>query len=175
MTFPRLSGSILAAALVWGALAQAQQVVPPGDDGFRKYGEVGEWVVYVDIARGSCLIERAQDGRVVQMGLTADHRFGYVGVFAQIDTDLAQGETEEVFIEIDGMVFQSEVTGIKGNVTGGYNGGYVLANNPAFADAVANGRNMTVFPGNDGMFTVDLTGTKKAMEAARACNRAQLG
>lgn len=154
---------------------QAEDAVPPGNDGFNKFGEVGDWTVYVDNERKSCLIERVGDGNVVQMGLTKDHSFGYLGVFSQGDTGVKAGSKEEIFIDIDGVIFSSEATGMKGNITKGYSGGYILANNPVFIDAIANKYKMTVFPENEGMFTVDLTGTKKAMEMARTCNTEQAG
>ncbi|MFD3189056.1 hypothetical protein ACFMPD_02120 [Sedimentitalea sp. HM32M-2] len=165
-----------AACVIAGATgAIADSTVPPGNDGFTKFGEVGDWNVFVDNERRSCLIERASDNNVVQMGLTKDHQFGYLGVFAKGDTGITSGEKEEIFIVIDDAVFSSVATGMKGNVTEGYSGGYILANNPEFIDAVANKHEMIVFPEKEAMFAVDLTGTKKAMEMARTCNAEQGG
>lgn len=160
---------VAAVAAISATCAFAQ----PGDAGFTKYGEVEGWNVYVDNEKKSCLIERAGDDNVVQMGLTKDHQFGYLGVFAKGDTGVKKGSKEEIFIDIDGTLFSSTATGMKGNITKGYSGGYILANNPVFIDAVATKYTMTVFPEKEGMFTVDLKGTYKAMEAARKCNNEQ--
>jgi hypothetical protein len=153
--------------------AFAQEAVAPGNDGFAPYGNAGDWNVFIDTERKSCLAERVREDSIVQMGLTKDHGFGYLGVFSSRDTGIKRGETEDIFIDIDGVIFASTATGMKGNITEGYSGGYILANNPMFINAVANGTKMIVFPETDGMFTVDLEGTKKAMEMALACNLEQ--
>ena len=164
----------LAVSLVSATLAMAADPVPPGDDGFTKYGEAEGWNVFVDNEKKSCLIERVDEaGNVVQMGLTKDHNFGYVGVFSKGDTGVKRGEESEIFLDIDGVLFSSTATGMKGNITEGYSGGYILANNPVFIDAVAKKYVMTVFPGEQAAFTVDLKGTYKAMDMARKCNSEQ--
>lgn len=175
MHFTKSFLTVTVATLLLAPMAHAEDAVPPGNDGFSRYGNVGDWTVYVDNERKSCLIERATDGNVVQMGLTKDHDFGYLGVFSKGETGVKAGSKEEIFLDLDGVVFSSEATGMKGNITEGYSGGYILANNPVFVDAIANSYKMTVFPRKDGMFTVDLTGTKKAMEMARSCNLEQGG
>ena len=64
---------------------------------------------------------------------------------------------------------------MRGNITKGYSGGYVLSDSPEFAKDIAQQYVMTVFPEKEYAFTVDLAGTKKAMEMARACNQEQIG
>ncbi len=58
---------------------------------------------------------------------------------------------------------------------GGYSGGYILTDDPAFKRAVAKQYTMTVFPQTAGAFVVDLTGTYKAMAAGRKCLSEQTG
>lgn len=175
MPFRNLAVAALVAGLLSSTTVVAEEALAPGDDGFAPFGTSGDWNVFVDTERKSCLIERVTEDSIVQMGLTADHAFGYIGVFSSRDTGIKRGEKEDIFIDIDGVIFQSQATGMKGNITEGYSGGYILANNPVFIDAVANGSSMIVFPETDGMFTVDLEGTKKAMEMARECNLQQAG
>jgi len=162
-------------AMVAATMAfSGQDAVPPGDDGFTKYGEVEGWTVYIDVERGSCLIERVDEAEnIVQMGLTKDKNFGYLGVFTKADIGIKKGKKEKIYLDIDGTLFVSESTGMKGNISKGYSGGYVLANNPVFIDAIANKYTMIVFPRKQGAFTVDLAGTKKAMAEARKCNAEQ--
>ena len=175
LNFKTITGGISIAMIsATMAMAADEAAVLPGSGGFTKYGEVEGWTVYVDVERKSCLIEAVDVAEnVVQMGLTSDHNFGYLGVFSKGDTGVKKGKKSDIFIAIDGELFSSESTGIKGTVTKGYSGGYILANNPAFIDAVANKYEMIVFPNQKGAFVVDLTGTKKAMEMARKCNGEQ--
>ena len=143
-------------------------------DNFLLYGEVDGWKVYVDQEKKSCLIE-AVDGaeNVVQMGLTKDRGVAYVGVFTKAETDIKKGDTEAVGIMLGDKLFVGEATGMRGNITKGYSGGYVLTDDPDFVDAVANEKVMAVFPKKSFGFNVDLTGTKKAIEMARECNAKQ--
>lgn len=172
-SFKAILGGVAGAALS-ATIAMAADPVPPGNDGFTKYGEVEGWNVFIDNEKKSCLIERIDEaGNVVQMGLTKDHQFGYVGVFSKGDTGIKKGKESEIFLDIDGVLFSSTSTGMKGNITDGYSGGYILANNPVFIDALAKKYIMTVFPNKKAAFEVDLKGTYKAMDAARKCNSEQ--
>lgn len=144
-------------------------------DTFLKYGEVEGWKVFIDQDKKSCLIEAVDDAEnVVQMGLTEDRGVGYVGVFTKAKTDIKSGEKEAVAILLGDNLYVGEATGMKGNITKGYSGGYVLSDDPQFADDIARKEVMLVFPEKEFAFTVDLTGTYKAMEMARKCNAEQL-
>ncbi|WP_299985498.1 hypothetical protein [uncultured Ruegeria sp.] len=144
-------------------------------DTFLKFGEVEGWKVFIDQDKKSCLIEAVDDDEnVVQMGLTEDRGVGYVGVFTKAETNIKKGEKEAVAILIGDNIYVGEATGMKGNITKGYTGGYVLSDDPQFADDLAKKKVMIVFPEKEFAFTVDLTGTYKAMEMARKCNEEQL-
>ncbi|CUH48273.1 MULTISPECIES: hypothetical protein [Ruegeria] len=144
-------------------------------DTFLRYGEVEGWKVFIDEDKKSCLIEAVDDAEnVVQMGLTEDRGVGYVGVFTKAKTDIKRGEKEAVAVLLGDNIYVGEATGMKGNITKGYSGGYVLSDDPQFADDLAKQKVMVVFPEKEFAFTVDLTGTYKAMEMARKCNEEQL-
>lgn len=144
-------------------------------DTFERYGEVEGWKVFVDKDKKSCLIEAVDDAaNVVQMGLTEDRSVGYVGVFTKAKTDIKRGDKEAVAILLGDNLYVGEATGMKGNITKGYSGGYVVSDDPQFADDLAKQKVMAVFPEKSFGFTVDLTGTYKAMEMARECNEKQL-
>ncbi len=144
-------------------------------DTFLKYGEVEGWKVFIDENKKSCLIEAVDDAEnVVQMGLTEDRSVGYVGVFTKAETDIKRGEKEAVAILLGDNIYLGEATGMRGNITKGYSGGYVLSDDPQFAEDIAKKHVMIVFPEKDFAFTVDLTGTYKAMEMARKCNEEQV-
>jgi hypothetical protein len=145
-------------------------------DTFMKYGEVEGWKVFIDEEKKSCLIEKVDDlDNVVQMGLTADRSAAYVGVFTKADTDIKAGDTEGVAILIDEDLYIGEATGMRGNITKGYSGGYVLSDDPKFIEDIARKYVMIVFPEKEYAFTVNLEGTFKAIEMARECNKSVMG
>lgn len=164
--------TILAASLMTALATSAAA----GDAPFLKYGEVEGWGVFIDTEKSSCLIEKTDDlGNVVQMGLTKDRSVGYVGVFTTADTDIKRDDAQAVLISLDGNLYAGEAKGMRGNITKGYSGGYVLSDDPQFVDDLARKHMMTVFPETSYGFTVNLAGTYKAIELARSCNKEQLG
>ena len=46
-------------------------------------------------------------------------------------TDIKRGETEAVAILLGDNIYLGEATGMKGNITKGYSGGYVLSDGSA--------------------------------------------
>ena len=145
------------------------------EDKFLKYGDVEGWNVYIDQEKKTCLIEAIDaEENVVQMGLTADRAFGYLGVFTKGETTIKAGETEAVAILIGDNMYIGEAMGMRGNITKGYSGGYVVSDDPQLAEDIAQQYEMVVFPEKEHGFVVDLTGTKKAMEMARECNEKQI-
>ena len=145
-------------------------------DTFTKYGEVEGWKVYVDQEKKSCLIEAVDSAEnVVQMGLTKDRSVGYLGVFTKGKTDIKAGDTEAVAILIGENMYIGEVTGMRGNITKDYSGGYVLSDSPQFVKDIEQQYEMVVFPEKEYAFVVDLSGTKKAIALASECNEKQMG
>lgn len=144
-------------------------------DTFTNYGQVEGWNVFVDAEKMSCLIEKSDDvGNVVQMGLTTDRSVAYVGVFTKAKTKIKKGDKEAVVIAIGPDLYVGESTGMRGNITKGYSGGYVLSDDPQFIEDIARQYTMSVFPETEYGFVVDLTGTLKAIEMAGKCNAEQL-
>ena len=160
---------LLGAAILAVSAAQASA------DTFLKYGEVEGWKVYIDQEKKSCMLESVDSAEnVVQMGLTEDRAVGYLGVFTKGETEVSSGETETVAILIGENMYVGEAMGMRGNITKGYSGGYVLSDDPQFAKDIAQQYVMTVFPEKTYGFTIDLAGTKKALEMARECNEKQI-
>lgn len=161
--------------VIAAALSTLALTTTAGADTFLKYGEVEGWKVFIDEQKQTCLIEAIDDlENVVQMGLTEDRGVGYLGVFTKGETNIKQGEEEAVAILIGENIYLGEATGMRGNITKGYSGGYVLSDNPQFVKDIEQQFEMIVFPETDYAFTIDLTGTKKAIEMARDCNTKQL-
>lgn len=142
---------------------------------FQPYGSVEGWNIFVDTAKKSCLIEAVDAAEnVVQMGLTKDRGVAYIGVFTKAETGIKKGDAGAIAILLGEKLFVGEATGMRGNITKGYSGGYVLTDDPAVVEAVAKEHEMIVFPEKAYTFAVNLTGTYKAIEMARECNAKQL-
>lgn len=164
MKIRTIFGAVLAAATATAAMA----------DRFSNYGSVEGWNVFIDHEKKSCLIEKIDDfENVVQMGLTRDRGIAYIGVFTKAETDIEKGQTQAVAVILGDNTYFGEATGMRGNITKGYSGGYILTDNPRVVEDVAQQYEMLVFPETSYAFAVDLTGTKKAIEMARECNREQ--
>lgn len=173
MKFFKSLAMVAAVLSISATSAYAADAVLPGNGTFTKFGETEGWTVFVDVERKSCLIERMDaESNVVQMGLTSDHKLGYLGVFSKT-ADLGSAGKEDIFVDLDGVMYSAQATRMKKNITEGYTGGYILANNPQFAADLAKKYTMTVFPEKEQAFVVDLAGTYKAMELARSCNAEQ--
>jgi hypothetical protein len=161
----------IALTLTAGLLANAALA-----EKFTGYGAIEGWNVYVDTEKKSCMVEAKDDfDNVVQMGLTRDRGVAYIGVFTKAKTDIQRGSKSAVAVLIGDNIYVGEATGMRGNITKGYSGGYVLTDDPKVFDDIANAYTMTVFPEKEYAFIVDLSGTKKALELARKCNAEQAG
>lgn len=142
---------------------------------FSGYGAVEGWNIFVDHEKKTCLIEKKDDlENVVQMGLTEDRGVGYVGIFTKAETDIKKGKTNEIGILLGDNLYMGEATGMRGNITKGYSGGYILTDSPQMVDDIAKEEKMIVFPETTYTFSVDLEGTYKAIEAAQKCNEEQM-
>ncbi len=152
------------------AYAQNQSPLPKATDVLVRYGDdIEGWTVYANQTRGDCLIVRSDGPNSVQMGVTANEEVGYLGVFTKLDIGLQNGTNSQIFVSIDGQLFEGVATSTSGELKGGYSGGYILTDDPKFKRAVAKRYKMTVFPETKGTFVVDLKGTFKAMAAGRKC------
>jgi hypothetical protein len=161
--------TVTSAVLSFSIGALAQNPVPKASDVLVKYGEVENWTVYANQTRGDCLIVREYGLGSVQMGVTADQEVGYLGVFTKEDIGLRNGTKSEIFVTIGGNLYGGIATSTKGELKGGYSGGYILTDDPTFKRDLAKQYEMIVFPETKGTFVVDLKGTYKAMAMGRKC------
>ncbi|MEQ9695226.1 hypothetical protein [Shimia sp. SDUM112013] len=163
MTLKSLTAAALLATLATTASAEGK---------FEHFGSVEGWNVFIDHEKKSCMIEAVDDlENVVQMGLTKDRGVAYVGVFTKAETNIKKGDKEGVAILLGDNLYTGEVTGMRGNITKGYSGGYVLTDDPQFVEDFAKQYEMVVFPEKEFGFIVDLKGTLKAIEMGRECNQ----
>ncbi|WP_204113257.1 hypothetical protein [Shimia biformata] len=140
------------------------------DGHFKLFGQSEGWNVFTDTEKMTCMIESSDDaGNVVQMGLTQERDVAYVGVFTQAETGIKRDSKEAVAILLGDKLYIGEATGMRGNITKGYSGGYVLSDDPQFVEDIQKQYKMVVFPEKEYSFIVDLSGTYKAIEMARDC------
>ena len=163
MTFMKTTAAALIAVVAaTGAMAESK---------FTHFGSVEGWNVFLDHEKKSCMIEAKDDfDNVIQMGLTADRSVGYIGVFTKAETNIKKGQKEAVAVLLGETLYVGEATGMRGNITKDYTGGYVLTDDPEIVTAIQKEYTMSVFPEKAYGFTVDLTGTYKAIEMGRECN-----
>lgn len=138
---------------------------------FEKVEVVEGWTIWKDHEKSSCFMERLDEaGNVVQMGLTADHSLGYVGVFTKAETDIKKGENTPIQIFVGDRYYKGEAQGMRGNISNDYTGGYFLSASANLAEDIAKQYVMTVFPDKEYAFDINLDGTLKGMAAAKSCN-----
>ncbi len=168
MTIKNVLASSVAAILTASVALADDGVLPKDNAEFVKWGEESGWTIFIDKSRNSCLIERVDENtNVVQMGLTADKEFGYLGVFTKADIEF---EDDKVHLLLDEEAYVADSTAAPSNLASGYKGGYILANNPKFVEDVQRRYNMIVMPDSNFGFEISLDGTLKAIDAARVCN-----
>ncbi len=146
------------------ALAAAPAPAQP----YNAKGEVEGWRIFHNEANNSCFMETiTEDGLIMQMGTGgASSDMGYLALYTEGETDIRNGETGHIQIELGGLVYGGEAVGVDKD---GYSGGYFLGNNPILSLDLATQDTLTVNPNGANVFTVDLGGAGAAVEATRAC------
>jgi hypothetical protein len=154
-------------------------VAPAVSQPYEAMGEVGDWKVFFNEESGGCFVERqTEDGVVMQMGTEAamlsedGNNYGFIAVYVPVLTEIQPGETRPVRFQLGDTTYGGDAVGAARD---GYFGGYAVANSRSFIDDVANLQTMTVNPDTDRSLEIDLTGTKAALEALRACQSEKSG
>lgn len=163
-----ITALLLAAATP--ALAADQDVLPLNTDEIAHYRDVGQWGVHENLTRGSCFISRADDaGHLVQIGLTKDNDYGYIGIF-QKGIELEEG-TNAVAIVVNGNLYVGQSKTVAHGASDGYQGGYVIANDKQLRLDLEQQDEMVVFPDQPFTVTVQLDRVRNAIYEARECTR----
>ncbi|WP_129431644.1 hypothetical protein [Roseovarius sp. A46] len=153
------------------ALAADQDVLPLNSDEIAQYRNVGEWVVHENRTRGSCFISRSDaEGHLVQIGLTNDNNYGYIGIF-QRGIELEEG-TNAVAILVNGNLYVGASKAVVHGASGDYQGGYVIANDENKKQLrldLEKQKEMIVFPDKPFTVTVNLDHVRNAIYEAREC------
>ena len=163
----------IAAILVLGAapvLAADEDVLPLETDKIADYRDAGEWMVRENKTRGTCFISRSDAaGNLVQMGLTKNTEYGYIGIFKK-DANLTEGD-EMVAIVVNGNLYVGKARKLIHGASGDYKGGYILANDKQVRLDLESADEMIVFPESPYTVAVDLKGVRNAIYEARKCTR----
>jgi len=153
------------------AVAADQDVLPLNSDEIAQYRNVGDWVVHENRTRGSCFISRSDDaGHLVQIGLTKDSDYGYIGIF-QKGIELEEG-ANAVAILVNGNLYVGESKAVVHGASDDYQGGYVIAsdeNKKQLRLDLEKQKEMVVFPDKPFTVTVNLDHVRNAIYEAREC------
>ncbi|MEM9128004.1 MAG: hypothetical protein AAGB28_19595 [Pseudomonadota bacterium] len=155
--------SVVAAIGATSATAQA-----------TRYAIESGWTVYVNNATLGCFAERVQpDGYVFQLGqANKGDDFGFLALYANEDVGIETNEANRIVFQIDGTAYQGYSIG---NRQDQYDGGVVYTANPAFAEALSDQSELTMFPGEENQYTVDVAGIGAAIAKTRECITTQGG
>lgn len=155
------------------ALAADPDVLPLNTDEIAHYRDVGDWVVHENRTRGSCFISRTDDaGHLVQIGLSKDSDYGYIGIF-QKGIQLEEG-TNAVAVLINGNIYVGESKALVQGASDDYQGGYVIAKDEIRKQLrldLESQSEMIVFPDKPYTVTVNLDHVRNAIFEARECTQ----
>lgn len=143
------------------------EVLPEASDEIRRYRKAGDWVIYENLTRSTCFMTRNyENGGAVQMGLTKDGKYGYIGVF--VKGAEVEEEIEDVTVLVNGNLY----TG-KGypavHLEGDFQGGYLLANNTRLRYDLGKGEELIAYPDQGYGVTFDLKAAGNAIFEVRKC------
>lgn len=136
------------------------------------HGTSGDWAVLVNPANGNgCLMERQLDsGTLVQIGYAPDKNGAFFAAYNAEWTTIEVGATGQVLLDFGDSRFQGEVVGATYK---DLPGGYAFFNNPEFASEFGRRFDVTIVGESGATEVVDLSGSKVALEAVRACQNEQ--
>ena len=166
MSLKKYSFALAAALVATPLFAGEEAVLPASSDEAEKYRNAGDWTVYKNLTQSSCFAVRAGDTTAVQLGLTKDKQYGYIGVF--VKGAEVSDEEQAVAIVVNDNIYVGEV-GPATHLTDGYQGGYVLANNKDLRLDMERADEMVAFPESVNKVTVDLAKSRAAIYEARKC------
>ncbi|WP_299848814.1 hypothetical protein [uncultured Roseovarius sp.] len=167
MTIGKLTTVLCAALIAAPAFAGEESVLPASGDEIEKYRNAGDWTIYKNMTQQSCFTVKAGETTAVQLGLTKDKQFGYIGVFMK-GADVAE-ENQAVAVAVNDNIYVGEA-GSATHLTDDYKGGYVLANDKQLRLDLEKAAELIAFPESANVVTVDLKGSGNAIYEARKCN-----
>ena len=166
----KLTPTLTAIALACAApfAAAAQDILPTRGDKISEFRTAGAWHIRKNETRNVCFASYKSDsGAIVQFGFINDETAGYLGLFSQRASDVAA--TQEIAVLANGHLYVGEATGMGPSIEDGYEGGYILVNNPEFVKDIEIGQELIAFPDMPNSYIVDMSGAKNAVYEVRKC------
>ncbi|WP_299354312.1 hypothetical protein [uncultured Shimia sp.] len=151
-------------ALMFAGATSAAELSP--------FGVLGDWEIKVDPSNGNgCLMERKlSSGTRVQIGVVPDKEGAFFAAYNPSWTSIEEGQTGQLLFDFGDSRFQGEVVGVKKD---DIPGGYAFFNNPNFVSEFGLRFDVTLKGENGTTETIDLTGSKVALDAVKACQDSQ--
>jgi len=134
--------------------------------------EIGTWEVLVDPAVGNgCLAQRVfDDGTLVQIGAEPARNGGFFAAYNAEWSDIKDGATGIVNFDFGDARFAGDVVG---RINQNLPGGYAFFDNPNFVTEFGKRQSVKVTGESGRLVEIDLTGSKRAIEAVLACQKEQ--
>lgn len=167
-----LSGLIGAFAVFAASAAYAadEDVLPTAGDQIEAFWKSTYWTIYKNNTRQSCFIQWSGETSVVQAGLTNAQDAYYLGAFVKDFEPVEPVEGERgIAIILNGNLYVGGVTTVSRTLSGGFEGAYMLLNNPNFITDLEVAGEFIAFPDSPNTVTVTLTTPANAIGRARDC------
>ncbi len=136
------------------------------------WGEMGAWEILVDAAVGNgCLAQRVfEDGTLVQIGAEPARNGGFFAAYNAEWSDIENGATGVVNFDFGDARFAGDVVG---KIDQDLPGGYAFFDNPNFVTEFGKRQSVKISGESSRLVEIDLTGSKRAIEAVLACQEEQ--
>lgn len=149
------------------ATAADTDVLPVTSDDIQFYRTASGWIVYKNVTRESCFATKKDDTQAIQMGLTSNKNVGYLGGFS---TEYSPDNGAQfVKFEVDGRPFTGTAVDVSSPLNEGFEGAYVLVNNPNFVDSVRYSYEMSVHLEKSTNVVMNTSGAYYAIYEAEQC------
>ncbi len=166
----KLTATLTAITLACAApfAAAAQDILPTRGDEISNFRSAGAWQIRKNETRGLCFASyKSESGAIVQFGFAEDETAGYLGLFSQRVADVAA--EQKIAVLANGNLYVGEATGMGPSIEDGYEGGYILINNPEFVKDIEVGQELVAFPETPSAYIVDMSGARNALYEVRKC------
>ena len=164
---PKLAATV---AICTASMAYAadEDVLPESTDQIEEFWKATFWTIYKNNTRQSCFIEWRGETSVVQAGLTKAQDSLYFGAFLKDFEPTNQGD-QPIAISLNGNLYVGGTTTVSGKLPDGFEGAYIVVNNPQFVSDLEEAREFVAFPNSPNTATVTLTTPRNAIGRARDC------
>ena len=139
-------------------------------EGNQDYSVSGDWQIKVNPNNGNgCFMEKSfESGTLAQVGIVPDKGGAFFAAYNADWSKVVEGEVSQLLFDFGDSRFQGEIVGATfDNITGGY----AFFDNPEFALEFGRRLSVTLIGENGGTETIDLSGSKLAIEVVKECQK----